>query len=87
MGREVGQLAIFTRELFSTPHDTANRAAVAAVPAGELDLVLAEIQRSRPLGDEGGYDRLPIGAAAEDSRRRLAEVGIAPLPQPGERNV
>ena len=49
-------------------------------------LELAEIERSRPLGDERGYDRLPIGAAAEDSRRRLAEVGIA-LPQPGERNV
>ncbi|MGZ4357460.1 MAG: DUF2000 family protein [Gaiellaceae bacterium] len=31
MAREVEQLAIFTRELFSTPNDTANRAAVAAV--------------------------------------------------------
>lgn len=39
MAREVEQLSIFTRELFSTPHDEANRAAVAAVPAPELDLV------------------------------------------------
>src|SRR6185503_17817198 len=33
MARDVDQLSIFTRELFSTPHDAANRAAVAAVPA------------------------------------------------------
>ena len=39
MERGVDRLAIFTRELFSTPHDEANRAAVRAVPAGELDLV------------------------------------------------
>lgn len=32
------ELAIFTDELFSTPHDAANRAAVAAVPSSELDL-------------------------------------------------
>jgi hypothetical protein len=36
MAREVEQLSIFTRELFSTPHDAANRVAVAAVPAAEL---------------------------------------------------
>jgi hypothetical protein len=45
-------------------------------------LELAELERSRPLGDEGGDDWLLVGAAAEDSRRRLAEVGVAPLPQP-----
>jgi len=39
MAREVEHLSIFTRELFSTTHDEANRAAVAAVPADELDLV------------------------------------------------
>ena len=39
MARELDQLAIFTRELFSTPHDAANRAAVAAVRADALDLV------------------------------------------------
>jgi hypothetical protein len=31
--------AIYTSELFTTNHDAANRAAVAAVPADELDLV------------------------------------------------
>lgn len=36
--REV-ELAIYTRELFATGHDEANRAAVAAVPSDELDLV------------------------------------------------
>jgi hypothetical protein len=38
MARNVEQLAIFTHDLFSTPHDDANRAAVAAVPATELNL-------------------------------------------------
>jgi hypothetical protein len=33
------ELAIFTHELFATDHDEANRAAVAAVSAEELDLV------------------------------------------------
>ena len=32
-------VAIYTSELFATGHDAANRAAVAAVPTGELDLV------------------------------------------------
>jgi hypothetical protein len=31
-------MAIFTRELFDTPHDEANRAAVRAVPSNELRL-------------------------------------------------
>jgi hypothetical protein len=35
----VERLAIFTAELFETGHDEANRAAVAAVPSEELDLV------------------------------------------------
>jgi hypothetical protein len=39
MERGVERLAVFTRELFSTPHDEANRAAVKAVPAEALDLV------------------------------------------------
>lgn len=41
-GRALGRgldLAVFTAEMFSTGHDTANRAAVAAVPGAELDLV------------------------------------------------
>jgi hypothetical protein len=33
------ELAIYTQELFATSHDEANRAAVAAVPEEELDLV------------------------------------------------
>jgi hypothetical protein len=37
--RGVERLAIFTRELFATPHDEANRAAVKAVAADSLDLV------------------------------------------------
>ncbi|HEY2935650.1 MAG TPA: DUF2000 family protein [Gaiellaceae bacterium] len=32
-------IAIYTAELFATAHDEANRAAVAAVPAEDLDLV------------------------------------------------
>jgi hypothetical protein len=52
MAREVEQLAIFTRELFSTPNDTANRAAVAAVPAGELDLVGIALRADRKIVDK-----------------------------------
>jgi hypothetical protein len=52
MAREVEQLSIFTRELFSTPHDTANRAAVAAVPAGEIDLVAIALRADRKIVDK-----------------------------------
>jgi hypothetical protein len=38
VGRDM-PLAIYTRELFSTGHDAANRAAVRGVSAAELDLV------------------------------------------------
>jgi hypothetical protein len=39
-GRQRGvEMAIYTRELFATSHDEANRAAVKAVPEDELDLV------------------------------------------------
>jgi hypothetical protein len=38
LGRGV-PTAVYTRELFSTGHDAANRAAVAAIAASELDLV------------------------------------------------
>ena len=37
---------------FSTPHDTANRAAVAAVPAGELDLVAIARRADRKIVDK-----------------------------------
>jgi hypothetical protein len=49
--RGVRQLAIFTRELFSTGHDDANRAAVAAVPADELDLVALALRAERKTVD------------------------------------
>ena len=52
MARGVEQLAIFTRELFSTPHDAANRAAVAAVPAEELDLVGIALRADRKMVDK-----------------------------------
>jgi hypothetical protein len=52
MARRVEQLAIFTRELFSTPHDAANRAAVAAVPAEELDLVGIALRADRKMVDK-----------------------------------
>ena len=52
MAREVEQLSIFTRELFSTPNDTANRAAVAAVPAAELDLVGIALRADSKIVDK-----------------------------------
>jgi hypothetical protein len=52
MAREVDELSIFTRELFSTPNDTANRAAVAAVPAEELDLVGIALRADRKVVDK-----------------------------------
>jgi hypothetical protein len=52
MAREVDELAIFTRELFSTPNDTANRAAVVAVPAAELDLVGIALRADRKIVDK-----------------------------------
>ena len=52
MQRGVEQLAIFTSDLFSTPHDEANRAAVAAVPADELDLVAIALRADRKVVDK-----------------------------------
>ena len=52
MARDVEELSIFTRELFSTPHDEANRAAVAAVPAAELDLVAIALRADRKIVDK-----------------------------------
>jgi hypothetical protein len=52
MQRDVEQLAIFTNDLFSTPHDDANRAAVAAVPAGELDLVGIALRADKKVVDK-----------------------------------
>lgn len=52
MSRDVERLSIFTRDLFSTPHDDANRAAVAAVPADELDLVGMAVHADRKTVDK-----------------------------------
>ena len=51
------ELAIYTRELFVTGHDEANRAAVADVTADELDLVGIAMWADRKLVDKA-LDRL-----------------------------
>ena len=51
MARDVTP-AIYTRELFETPHDIANRAAVADVPAEELDLVGIAFRADRKVVDK-----------------------------------
>ncbi|WP_426182857.1 DUF2000 family protein [Microbacterium sp. TWP3-1-2b2] len=50
-------LAVYTRDLFATTHDEANRAAVAAVSADELDLVGIAVR-----GPKNAIDRLLKGA-------------------------
>jgi hypothetical protein len=52
MQREVRELAIYTSELFSTGHDDANRAAVAAVSGEELDLVGLALHADRKIVDK-----------------------------------
>ena len=52
MQRRLEQLAIYTYELFSTAHDEANRAAVATVPADELDLVGIALRAERRIVDK-----------------------------------
>jgi hypothetical protein len=52
MQRGVEELAIYTYELFATPHDEANRAAVAAVPAEDLDLVGIALRADRKAVDK-----------------------------------
>jgi hypothetical protein len=46
------ELAIYTADLFATGHDAANRAAVAAVTADELDLVGIAMWADRKLVDK-----------------------------------
>ncbi|MGO2035659.1 MAG: DUF2000 family protein [Brevibacterium sp.] len=50
-------VAIYTEELFSTGHDAANRSAVAAVPADELNLVGIALR-----GPKNAVDRVVKGA-------------------------
>lgn len=52
MQRGVEELAIYTADLFATTHDDANRAAVAAVPAEELDLVGIALRADRKVVDK-----------------------------------
>ena len=51
LSREV-ELAVYTQELFETGHDEANRAAVAAVPADQLDLVGIALRADRKVVDK-----------------------------------
>jgi hypothetical protein len=51
MSRDV-ELAVYTNELFETGHDEANRAAVAAVPEDELDLVGIALRAERKVVDK-----------------------------------
>ena len=44
-------LAVYTRELFTTGHDGANRAAVRAVPTADLDLVGIALRGPRNVVD------------------------------------
>jgi hypothetical protein len=44
--------AVYTQELFATNHDAANRAAVAAVPAAELDLAGIAFRSERKVVDK-----------------------------------
>jgi hypothetical protein len=44
--------AIYTADLFATGHDEANRAAIAAVPAEELDLVGISFRAERKIVDK-----------------------------------
>lgn len=50
-------LALFTAEMFTTGHDAANRAAVAAVAAGDLDVVGIGVH-----GPRNGVDKVVKGA-------------------------
>ena len=51
--------AVYTKELFETDHHEANRAAVAAVPAEELDLVGIAFRADRKVVDKV-VDRLHL---------------------------
>jgi hypothetical protein len=44
--------SVYTKELFATDHDAANRAAVASVPVEELDLVGIAFRAERKVADK-----------------------------------
>jgi hypothetical protein len=58
MGRGITP-AVYTKELFETNHDEANRPAVAAVPADELDFVGIAFRAERKMVDRV-VDRLRL---------------------------
>jgi hypothetical protein len=51
LSRDV-ELAVYTYDLFETGHDEANRAAVAGVPANDLDLVGIAFRAERKVADK-----------------------------------
>ena len=51
MARDVERVAVFMNDLFATPHDQANRAAVASVPAAALDLAGIALHADRKTVD------------------------------------
>lgn len=59
--RDEVALAIYTRELFATGHDEANRAEVAAVASADLDLVGIALR-----GPRNSVDRVVKGARLHD---------------------
>lgn len=54
-------MAVYTHDMFSTGHDAANRAVVAAVPAADLDLVGIALRGPRNV-----VDRIVKGARKHD---------------------
>lgn len=61
VAREDTSIAIYTRDLFGTGHDEANRAAVEAVAALDLDLVGIALR-----GPRNAVDRIVKGARLHD---------------------
>ena len=51
LGRHL-RFALFTEELFSTPHDIANRAAVKAVASGDLTIVGIALREDKKIVDK-----------------------------------
>jgi hypothetical protein len=82
-------MAIYTRELFATGHDDANRAAVRAVPTDALDLVGIAVHGLRNAAEGVGRTQRPRdqrhpGAVRQVTSRRSVEdrqIGSRPDPQ------
>jgi hypothetical protein len=82
MARKVERLAIFTRDLFATPHDEANRAAVASVPAAELDFAGIAFHADRRTVDKGLAPRSGMGALHRLPAIREATVEVVEAGRP-----